>query len=43
MRGLGSGDVFPTLALSTVADGELRMPEWSSGSWAVVLVYRAHW
>jgi len=40
---LDSADVFPTLAMHTVAHGPLTLPEAFEDTWGVFLVYRGHW
>ncbi len=40
---LDSGDVFPTLAMDTVAHGRVTLPDGFGDGWGVFLVYRAHW
>jgi hypothetical protein len=40
---LDTGNVFPTLALETVAHGRVIVPDGFGDGWGVFLVYRAHW
>ena len=40
---LDSGDVFPALAMDTVAHGRVTLPAGFGDGWGVFLVYRAHW
>jgi len=40
---LDSGDVFPRVAMDTVAHGRVTLPDGFGDGWGVFLVYRAHW
>lgn len=40
---LDSDDVFPTLAMDTVAHGRVTLPDSFGDGWGAFLVYRAHW
>ena len=43
-RQLQNGDVFPSLTGSTVAHGEITLPDASPAeNYTAILVYRAHW
>jgi peroxiredoxin len=43
MTRLDNGDDFPVLILDTVADGTVSIPDWLSGRYGVVLMYRGSW
>jgi alkyl hydroperoxide reductase subunit AhpC len=40
---LDAGDEFPSLAVATVADGTVTLPDAFGDDWGVLLFYRAHW
>lgn len=40
---LGTGDVFPSMEITTVSGSKLRVPEDLQGDWSVVLFYRGGW
>lgn len=40
---LDSGERFPSLAMDTIAQGRITLPDHFGDHWGVVLVYRAHW
>jgi len=40
---LDSGDVFPALDIDTVNHGVISLPDYWTGSWGVLVIYRAHW
>lgn len=40
---LDTGDTMPALSFSTVAHGEVSLPEFFEDRWGVLLLYRAHW
>lgn len=40
---LGSGDVFPTLAINPVSGEEITLPTAIESDFAVVIFYRGHW
>ena len=42
-RLLDSGETLPSLTMETMAHGRISVPEWFSGGWGVLLIYRAHW
>jgi len=44
MTQLNTGDAFPVLEGDSVAHGRVKLPEdISTGQFAVILAYRAHW
>ena len=40
---LENGEQFPSITGSSVAHGEISLPDYTAGSWGVLLFYRGHW
>ncbi len=40
---LDTGEPLPALTMTTVAHGQLSLPDAFADGWGVLLLYRAHW
>ena len=42
-RPLDNNEQFPSIRGSSVVHGEISLPEYTAGSWSVLIFYRGHW